>query len=192
MSYFTAYDPTTGQVFYGGTAADPAALASSEVSILEGAQHGDGWISAGQFYALPAQPSENHTFDWVAKQWVDPRTLQDHKDAKWEEIKAARTGAIDAPLVTSLGTFDSGPADRTNITDAVLMAQTLAAMGETVSIEFTRADNTVATLNAAQMVEVGLTLGAKVQAAYATARTLRAEIEAATTVAQVQDVAWPA
>jgi hypothetical protein len=190
---FTAYTTSTGQVLYSGTADDPSALVSDGVSIFEGdAFPAAGWVASNQFHPLPTQPSSNHRFDWTAKQWSDPRTLQGHKDAKWEEIKLARTAAIDAPLVTSYGTFDSGPADRTNITDAVLMAQTLAAMGQTVSISFTRADNTVATLNAAQMIEVGLTLGSKVQTAYATARTLRTTIESATTIAQVQDVTWPA
>lgn len=146
---------------------------------------GNAWVPRG------ARPSRHHEFDWPTHTWIDPRTLAEHMDAKWDEIKAAREAAINAPLVTPHGTFDSGPSDRTNITDAVLMAQTLAALGQPVAIDFTLADNAVATLNAAQMVEVGLYLGAKVQAAYATARTLRGAIEAATTIAQVQAIHWP-
>lgn len=140
---------------------------------------------------IPAKPSPAHTFDWATHQWTDSRTLAQHQDAKWEEIKAAREAAFNAPLITPHGTFDSGVRDRANITDAVLMAQTLAAAGQTVAIDFTRADNTAATLNASQMTEVGLYLGAKIQAAYATARSLRASIYSAGTITAVQALSWP-
>ena len=140
---------------------------------------------------IPVRPSSAHVFDWPSHQWVDPRTLTEHQDAKWEEIKTAREAAFNAPLATPHGVFDSGARDRTNITDAVLMAQTLAALGQPVSINFTLANNTTVTLNAAQMVEVGLALGAKVQAAYAIARALRTAIAAAPTIAVVQAISWP-
>lgn len=140
---------------------------------------------------ISAKPSRYHDFNWTTHQWTDPRTLAQHMDAKWGEIKVAREAAINAPLPTPHGTFDSGPADRTNITDAVLMAQTLTALGQPVAINFTLADNTTATLNASQMIEVGLYLGAKIQAAYATARSLRASIYSAGTIAAVQAISWP-
>jgi len=41
------------------------------------------------------------------------------------------------------------------------------------------------------MVTVGLLLGAKIQAAFATGRSLRTAIYAATTVVQVQAINWP-
>ena len=119
-------------------------------------------------------------------------TLAEARVSKWDEIKRAREATIDAPLVTPYGTFDSGPTDRTNITDAVLLAQTLNALGTPTTISFTRFDNTVASLDTAAMVTVGLLLGQKVQQAYATARSLRTQIESATTVAQVEAIAWPA
>lgn len=156
---------------------------------VEGSRHYIG--PADEVLDIPAQPSQWHVFDWPTHQWVDSRGLGEFKDAKWEEVKAAREASINAPLATPYGSFDSGPADRANITDAVLMAQTLAALGQPVSIEFTLADNTVSTLNASQMVEVGLILGAKVQDAYATARSLREAIESAGTIAEVDAIHWP-
>ena len=148
-------------------------------------------FGSGTFTEFPPQPSVNHMFDWSTRAWVDPRTLEQLKDSKWEEIKASRELAFDAPLVTPHGTFDSDTRARSNITDAVLMAQALTAMGSPVSIDFTLADNSVVTLNAAQMIEVGLYLGAKVQGAYAVSRALRSAIDAATTSAEVQAIAWP-
>lgn len=121
---------------------------------------------------------------------LDDRTVEQRKADRWEAMKLARAAAIDAPLVTPFGTFDSGPADRQNITDAVLLAKTLAEQGQSVAIAFTLANNGTVTLDAAQMVQVGLLLGAKVQAAHARGREVRAAIDAAATAEQVEAVAW--
>lgn len=157
-----------------------------------------GWVDAASQYIdetdavvdMPPQPSAEHVFDWATHAWIDPRTLAQHQAARWEAMKVAREVAISAPLSTPYGTFDATPAARTNITDAVLMAQTLAAAGSPVAIDFTLADNSVVTLSAAQMVEVGLCLGARTQAAYATARALRAAIAAATSIEDVLAIEW--
>lgn len=117
-------------------------------------------------------------------------TLAQLKEAQWATIKAAREAAIDAPLVTPYGTVDSQAKDRTNITDAILLLQTLEAAGTPTTIDFTLADNTAVTLTTAQMVNIGLLLGQKVQAAHGQARARRAQIDAATTKAEVEAVVW--
>lgn len=166
-------------------------------------QNGEGYIE-GVFFCdefqvvdgkpekLTTQPSPHHVFNYTTKQWEDPRTLQDRKAAKWELMKQARVAAIDAPLVTPFGVFDSGVDARSSITDAVLMLQTLASMGQPISIEFTLANNTSVTLTTAQMVNVGLLLGKKVQDAFAQGRARRVQIDAAQSVAALEAVAWPA
>ena len=123
--------------------------------------------------------------------YVDTRSLQEIKDAKWLSIKLARETHIDAPLVTPYGTVDSKAKDRTNITDAVLLLQTLASVGTPTTIDFTLADNTTVTLTTTEMVTVGLLLGQKVQAAHATARSLRAAIDAALTSEALEEITWP-
>ena len=135
-------------------------------------------------------PAPNQVFDYPSKQWVDSRTLSEIKEAKWESIKAKRAEAIDAPLVTPYGTFDSRVKDRTNITDAVLMAQTLESRGLPSSIDFTLTDNTTVVLSAESMINVGLLLGQKIQAAHARARELRAQIDAATTKQEIEAITW--
>jgi hypothetical protein len=150
---------------------------------LEGEQY-------DQHMEMPAQPSGAHVFDWTTKQWVDPRTLKDLQDARWEIIKAARAAYIDAPLSTPHGTFDSDASARTSITDAVLMLKSQEDLGQAGTIDFTLADNSVVTLTTSQMVEVGLLLGQKIQQAYTTSRARRAAIEAATTPAEVDAISW--
>ena len=75
---------------------------------------------------------------------------------------------------------------------SVLLAQTLTELGQPVAIAFTLADNSVVTLDLAAMKTVGLTLGAKVQTARATATSLRASINAATDIPTVEAISWPA
>lgn len=119
-------------------------------------------------------------------------TLAALKANRWESIKAARATALDAPLVTPKGTFDADGPARANIGGAVALAQTATAAGHAFAITYTLHDNTAVTLDAADMVSVGLSLGAKVQAAFATARALRAQIDAAITPEAIALISWPA
>jgi len=136
------------------------------------------------------QPATYFVFNYTTKQWEDPRTLDDLKAAQWAKIKAAREAAINAPLETPYGTVDSGPDDRGNITDAVMLLQTMESLGTPITIEFTMFDNTPITLTTAQMVHIGLLLGQKVQAAYVRSQACRAAINAATTKEEVEAVVW--
>lgn len=117
-------------------------------------------------------------------------SLDTAKMRKWAQIKQARAGAIDAPLATPYGVFDCVASVKTNITDAVLMMQTLAAMGQPITVDFTLFDNSVVTLTTTQMVTVGLLLGQKSQLAYNRARVLREQIDAATTLSELEAVSW--
>lgn len=146
---------------------------------------------SGVVQATPARPSEHMTWDWQSFTWADQRTLAQLREVKWEEIKTAREDYIGSGVATPYGTFDSKEKDRANITDAVLMLQTLTALGQPGTINFTLADNSTVTLTAGQMVEVGLLLGARVQEAHATARTLRQQIDAAGSPSAVAAVSWP-
>ena len=114
------------------------------------------------------------------------------KLARWSHIKACRAAAISQDLTTPYGVFQCGPTERTNITDAVLLLQTLTAMGTPTTINFTLADDSTVNLDATAMITVGLLLGQKVQAAHATARLLRSSIFNATSVGAVAELAWPA
>lgn len=139
--------------------------------------------------SMPASPGPNYVFDYSAKQWSDPRSLVDVRAATWAAVKASRDAAINAPLVTPRGTFDSDDRARANIGGSVALAQTL---GTAFSAVYTLADNSAVTLDAAAMVSVGIAMGMKVQAAFATGRTLRAQIDAAATPAALALIAWPA
>ncbi len=137
------------------------------------------------------QPSYPSRWSDALLGWEDLRSVFRSRDAQWGRIKTLRNAALTAPLPTAYGEFDADPSSQKNITDSVLLAQTLAALGQPVEIDFTRADNTTVTLSAAQMIEVGLALGQRTQQVYATARALRAAIDAATTISEIESIAWP-
>lgn len=138
------------------------------------------------------RPHPSHTWSNATMEWVDARSLEDLKTAKWAEIRAARDAAEFGGFTWDGDDFDSDVASQARIMGAVQMA-TLAAMAEQpFSIEWTLATNIVRTLDGAGMVAVGLALGAHVAQQHETGRSLRAAIEACTTAAEVEAISWPA
>lgn len=149
------------------------------------------YVDAGVLVEKPAQPSEAHVFDWVSKAWVDPRTLEDFKSIKWDEIKSTREYLINQPMVTPYGTVDSNSKAQANITSAILLVQTLVGLSLPASVDFTLANNETVTLTAEEMTTVGLMLGQKIQTIRGIATSLRADIEAATTIETLEAITWP-
>ena len=141
----------------------------------------------GAVVPYPARPSKYHTFNYTSKVWEDQRTLQELKDQKWADIKAEREQANAAGFTWSGHIFDSDPAAVTKISGAVQMASIL---GSAYSVDWTLADNSTITLNAGEMVQVGLALGMHINSNHEHARNLRATIEAATTKAAVEAITW--
>lgn len=160
------------------------------ISDMSSGNYKSYWAGGGVVKLLPPKPSADYVFDYSLKQWVFSLTLQDVKNAKWEYIKKRRTEVIDANLVTPYGDVDSGSADRVNITNAVMMLQTLAGIGTPGTVQFTMADNSTVELDVTKMVHIGLLLGQKIEVAHATARSYRVAIDAAQTIEEVSAITW--
>lgn len=118
---------------------------------------------------------------------VDTRTLDDRKTQKWVEIRGARDAAEFGGFTWDGSTFDSDATSQSRIMGAAQLAQ----LDPTFTVDWTLADNSVRTLSADDMVAVGVALGQHVATQHATARTLRAQIQAAATAAEVAAVVWP-
>lgn len=157
------------------------------------ADDGFGGLTPVVVPRIPDKPADTDLIAWSwseqADNWVSEPTLDGAKDTKWAAIKAARAAAEVAPLTVDGLTFDADPASQQRIAGAVQLA-TLAPAGWT--LDWTLADNTAATLTAAQLVAVSIALGAQVSAAHATARVLRAQIDAATSIYDLNAITWPA
>lgn len=120
------------------------------------------------------------------------QTLENAKETKWQQIKVLRANVVNSNMNTPYGEIQCSPEDRQNITDAILLAQTLTSLQQPVSIPWTMSNNSVVILDLEKITAIGLLLGQKVQEAHAVARTLRTAIEAALTIEEVEAVTWPA
>jgi hypothetical protein len=150
------------------------------------------YMQDGAPVLMPPRPSEVHTFDYAAKQWTDPRTLAQIKAAQWAAIKAERSAREFGGFTWDGSAFDSDAISQSRIQGAAQLAQLAIAGAQPFSIDWTLADNSTRTLNATEMISVGIAMGAHIETQHGIARTLRQQINAATTTEQVEAVAWPA
>ena len=142
-------------------------------------------LTTGMPVQMPAQPTPAHRFDYVAKAWVDPRTLDEHQAERWSAIKAMRDALVTAPLVSECGVFDADELSQARI-DRVCRT---AYGGEL--IRWTLHDNTVAELPVAALHRINKLLIDRTQRVRDIAADLRAHIDTATTPDQVAAVTWP-
>lgn len=158
---------------------------------VQGPPGGDWWDSElSQWRVKPVQPSPHHTFDYTAKQWVDPRTLDDHKSAKWKEIKRQRDVAEFATFTYNNMEFDGDLDAQRRLAAYISVSKSSIAAGQPFEAEFTLANNTNVTLTAQDFVGIELTKVQAVAAAFNHASALRAQIDAATTVQEVEAITW--
>jgi hypothetical protein len=59
---------------------------------VPGAEENTHYVSGNQLLPYPPRPSPN--VEWDGSAWVDKRTLQQQKDAKWREVETACKEAI--------------------------------------------------------------------------------------------------
>ena len=118
-------------------------------------------------------------------------TLLDAQLRRWAAIKACRAAVEFGPLTWDGSTFDADSLSQFRILGEVVNAMRALTASESFSIVWTLADDSERTLSAADMLALGQALGAQVDSAHATARALRAAIDAATTVAEVEAIVWP-
>ncbi len=127
-----------------------------------------------------------------------PKPLDERKLALWEQVKAMRDAMTDAPgavATTPFGPVQVDAKSKQNINGLVTMALIANGAGAPFSEPFTLADNSVVTLNASQMIGLGVAVGRYVAAAHSRARTLRAAGEAAQTHEELDAIdigaGWP-
>ena len=190
---FTVYKKDTGRICYSGWVNEdliPNLL--EDESILLGVKHDmNGWIdSSGNFQQIPIQPSINHIFNYTTKQWEDPRTLQDYKNQKWEEIKQARSTTEYAGFNWDGSTFDSDAESQTRINGAVTLALIAKQAAQPYTVIWTLKDNTLRALSADDMIAVGLALGNHVQTVFNKGQQLQQQIEQATTKEEIEAITW--
>ncbi len=96
----------------------------------------------------------------------------------WRQIKATRETNLDAGAVTPFGVADANTDSRVNIAGAVQMAILTLQAGDVFSIQWTMHDNTIATLDANEMIQLGVTVGRFVSQSHIHSQTLRLALKA--------------
>lgn len=119
-------------------------------------------------------------------QWIDPRQLNEFKDAQWEVIKVARDAAEFSSFVWDGSQFDADALSQQRIIGAAQLAE----INPAYEVDWTLANNSVRHLNATQMKAVGVALGDHVNAQHVKARGLRQQIQDATTREEIEAVVW--
>lgn len=124
---------------------------------------------------------------------TDGDLLGDAKAVAYAQVKSLREQHKDGGImIPGIGPIETDPDSRTNINGAVQMATIL---GASFSIDWRCADNTVATLDAAGMIQMGLLVGQHVAACQYRKNELDAAINAATTLAELEVInpgaGWP-
>ena len=116
---------------------------------------------------------------------------------KWAATKAKREAVIAAGAnVPNLGIVQTDPDSMDNIAQAVIGAILATITSQPFTIDFTLADNSVATLDGPSMMGLGKFVGERKSAAHARSRVLRAAIFAAADQAELDAIdtgtGWPA
>lgn len=142
------------------------------------------YVSDGSILPKGEQPSNGHIFNYSSGEWELDLNLA--KSEKWAEIKYQRERAEFNTFVWNGYTFDCNEVSQRRIQGAVQ----LAALDFTVTMDWTLADNTVQTFNATELQQIGQALAAHVNACHVTGREKRAQIDAATTEAELDAIVW--
>jgi hypothetical protein len=121
-------------------------------------------------------------------------TLEAARTRAWARIKASRSaaeyGGFDCQIGGVTMRFDGDAENQRRLQGAVALAQVAAAVNQPFAVTWTLADNSVVTLSASNITAAGVALGTHVTACFDRGRTLRAQIEAATTKAELDAIIW--
>lgn len=138
----------------------------------------DYW-NGNAFVSIGEPPSMHHIFDYAFKQWVDPRTLDEIKAQKWEEIKSQRDQLEFGGFEFENKLYDS---------DQVSQGRIMGAAAAEVDQTWTLADNSTVELTAQQLKELYAALQAHIAGVHERGRIARQKIETALTYEEIEAV----
>lgn len=120
--------------------------------------------------------------------WEDRRTLQEHRAAAWAAIKAQRQTLETSPLTYDGMVFQADAVSQLKLSNAARLA---SVEGAGWSVDWTLADDSVATLGKSQINGVVGALAERADALHWVSRELRAQLDAAQSHQAIDAVAWP-
>ncbi len=136
-------------------------------------------VDLREFISIGQAPTPNHVFDYVLKQWIDPRTLDEIKAQRWAEIKSERDR-----LEFGGFEFDGGIYDSDQVSQGRIMGAAAAGMDQV----WTLADNTTTYLTTNELVQLYQALQIHIAITHQRGRAAREAIMSATTKDDVDAV----
>ena len=177
-------NPDTGQIVSTLTVFDvPTSLYPNHVEgeVPNGATH----YRNGTFLTKPDAPSPD--YDWNDLQFVwRPNLVTARVNAK-VRINAARNLSELNGFAAYGKTFDSDPVSVQRISIGV---QSANAVGESFSINWTCADNSVITLDYSQMIALPVFMANAANQLHIKARDLKDQIDAAQSLEEINNISW--
>lgn len=116
--------------------------------------------------------------------------LDKAKTKKKAEIAAARNVEMYADKTTSLGVFGSTESDNNKLSIAIQVTQLAAAAGQPAECGYKTADGVYSIYTLAQLEQIALEIAAQVIPLYEKESGLVTQVDAATTVAEVEFINW--
>ena len=131
------------------------------------------------FMPIGESPTPNHTFDYTTKQWIDPRSIDEIKAQKWDEIRPQRDR-----LEFGGFEFEGNIYDSDQVSQGRIMGAAIAGIDQT----WTLADNTTVSLTASQLQQLYASLQANIASVHERGLIARQLIFDAETKEQVEAV----
>ena len=116
--------------------------------------------------------------------------LDKAKAKKKAEIASSRSVEMYADKTTSLGVFGSTESDNNKLSICIQVTQLAAAAGQPAECGYKDVSGTYSVYTLAQLEQIALEIAAQVVPLYAKESGLVAQVDAATTVADVEAVSW--
>jgi hypothetical protein len=170
MPTFTIYVKETGQIKSSGFVPDldwyNGRLEPGQGIIPVPSRWQDQYIVDDQPVDMPQRPSLAHTFDYAAREWVDPRSLQDLKLELMAKATATRWERENGGLALPNGVrVLTGKADQDRITSVIVNSE----IAGIESVDF-KADSGWVTLALADLKAVARAVALHVQACFSAER----------------------
>lgn len=149
-------------------------------------------------WAEPLTDKEGYKIKWNGEAWEyeeipvppepEPPTLDDVKAQKINELKAVRDAKEMEPVLYAARKFDFDSKSYERITAAIYA---LDLQGETSTISWTLADNSSTPVTANDLRGVIAAAAVRSDALHTAYRALKAQVQAAETVDDVNNITWP-
>ena len=135
--------------------------------------------------AYPEKTRETDEWDLVNEVWVN--SVENDKQQKWESIKITRNDKEFGGFEFQGKIYDSDKISQQRIQGA----SQLAMLDNTITMDWTTKDNSFVNLTAPELIQLGVAMATHINTQHGIARQLRAQLDAATTVQEVEAISWP-